>query len=384
MKDSGEFDGKFRLIMLALAFLISFLLHILLFGVSPMRADMVAEMGLSNADFGFIFSVTIVGLMFLRIPWGVLADRYGYKQVLRVSLPLTSISAILRGLSTGHYTFLLSQFFLGVGLASVLPCMTMIVRDWYPSRTGFATGIYVSGFATGNAVALGLTPYLLQLAGWRSVLISYGLVSMVVTALWWVLARGGMNFDESYGLSDAMNLFRERYVWVLTLFVIACMGSYDALAHWMPTVLELKNMSVSVAMLLPVGFLLSGPVVGFISDKLHGDGWLVALLGVASGLSTIAVALVSGPYIYIFVFLAGFFVMGLLTLTLRAPAEHSRLAGSAGKVSGVISSVGNVGPLFLPVVFGFFLDVTGTYFISILVIALVEFSVFLVGSMFWE
>ena len=52
------------------------------------------------------------------------------------------------------------------------------------------------------------------------------------------------------------------------MLVIACMGGYDTLATWVPRVIEMKKFSTSLATFLPLGFFFSGPITGFISDRL--------------------------------------------------------------------------------------------------------------------
>lgn len=84
---------------------------------------------------------------------------------------------------------LLSQFFLGLGLAAVLPCSVLLVREWAPKSPGLSTGIYILGFAVGNATALGLTPHLLEILGWRDVLFVYSGFVIVICGLWWTLAK---------------------------------------------------------------------------------------------------------------------------------------------------------------------------------------------------
>lgn len=384
MQRNWELSDYDAWIMLSLAFLISFLLHLLLFGTAPMVDCITAEMNLSHARFGFIFSSSMISLMILRIPWGFAIDRYGYLKILKISLPVIAVSAILRSYSSGYFTLITSQLILGVGLASVLPCLPLIVREWFPSRTGFATGVYVSGFAAGNGTALGLTPFLLQIFDWRSILLTYGIIALITGVLWWVLASSSIESGSKYELGHFKNLLGDRYTWVLILFMIACMGGYDTLATWMPEVADLKNLNESIALLLPLGFLMSGPLVGRLSDRIEDEGNLIMGFGFALLVSLVGIIAVPGLLSTIFIFSSGFFIMSVLTLTLKAPAQHDRLFPYAGKVSGLISSVGNVGPALLPVAFGYFIDVTGTYLVSIFLVAAIVTSIFVLGSRFWE
>ncbi len=371
-------------VMLVLSFLIAFMLHLLLFGTAPMVDQIMSEMNISNTEFGIVFSMVMVSLIVLRIPWGFLVDRFGYSKILKFSLPLISASAIIRSFSPNYLVLLVAQFGLGLGLASVLPCLPPLVKEWISSRTGFGTGVYVSGFAVGNGTALALTPILLQTMEWRTILLIYGLVALAVTFLWWLLSDSSMEESPSYDFEDFSRILKDRYVWVLTFFMIACMGSYDTLATWITKVLKMKFFEEVAGSSLSVGFLFSGPVIGHLSDKLESERFLIAVLGIlATGLIFVLI-FASGFVLIPILFGIGFLITGVLTLTLKAPARHDRLSSSAGKVSALMSSLGNIGPTVMPVAFGYFLDSTGTYTVSLTLVALVVVSTFLIGSMFWE
>ena len=62
------------------------------------------------------------------------------------------------------------------------------------------------------------------------------------------------------------------------------------------------------------------------------------------------------------------------------PVEHERLRPYAGSVGGLISSLGNIGPLIVPVIFGLLIDITGTFYASIFTVAALAGVTFTVGS----
>lgn len=373
--------SRYHSVMLSFSFAIAFLLHLLLFATAPMVTMMMGEMGLSHADFGFVFSVAMISLIVFRIPWGLIGDRIGYLNALKIALPISAASAMLRAFSSSYSTLLLSQFFLGLGLAAVLPCLPLILKEWAAGRAvGLSTGIYVSGFAVGNAAALGVTPQLLEMMGWRDVLLVYSCIATVVCGLWWALARSAVTSKSEFKLERFTSVLKERYVWVLLFFMIASMGSYDTLATWMPKVLEMRGLDKLLASLLPLGFFLAGPIVGFASDRFRDRKKMVAMLGAVAGISIIGINYASVPLLLLCIFLSGFTIIGVLTITLAVPAEHERLSASMGGVVGLISSLGNIGPLVMPVLFGLLIDATGTFHASVLSVAALSGVTFIVGS----
>ncbi len=112
--------------MLGFSFIIAFLLHLLLFATAPLVTPIMAEMKLSHAGFGLFFSMAMISLIFFRIPWGLMGDRIGYLSSLKIALSLSAAFATLRGFLPTYPTLLLGQFFLGLGLAAVLPCLSLL------------------------------------------------------------------------------------------------------------------------------------------------------------------------------------------------------------------------------------------------------------------
>jgi len=367
--------------MLSFPFLIAFLLHLLLFATAPMVTVIIGEMNLSYAEFGLVFSAAMVSLILFRIPWGFIGDKIGYLGAFKIALPISAASAVLRAFAPTYANLLFSQFFLGLGLAAVLPCLPLILKEWAGDKSlGFSTGIYVAGFAAGNATALGLTPQLLAMMKWRDILLIYAGLAAAVCGLWWGFARSSGKSRSEFQPWKFMDLLKDRYVWVLLFFMIASMGCYDTLATWMPKILEMKNLSKALASFLPLGFFLAGPIIGLVSDRLPDRKKTVGILGVVAAAAIIGVNYAPFPLLLLCIFFAGFTTIGVLTITLAAPAEKEHLSASIGTVVGLISSLGNVGPLVMPVIFGLLIDFTGTFRASVFSVAALAGITFVLGS----
>lgn len=379
-----ESKSRYGLVMVAFSFAIAFMLHLLLFSTAPMVDVVMEEMHLSHAGFGFIFSAAMISLVIFRIPWGLVGDRIGYLNAFRIALPLTAGFAVLRAFAPGYVVLLLSQFLLGTTLAMVLPCLPLIVKEWSPGRPGLSTGIYVAGFAAGNATALGLTPQLLKVLEWRDVLLVYSGLAAAICLLWLVFARSTAKGESSLRLDSFARILKDKYVWVLLFFMMASMGSYDTLATWMPKVLELKGLKEALASILPLGFFLAGPIVGLISDRFSNTRLIVAVSGVVAAISIVGINYAPFPVVLLCLFLAGFSTIGVLTISLAMPTKHERLSATAGSVVGLTSALGNIGPLAMPVLFGFLIDVTGTFYASVFSVAALAGIVFIIGSRFSE
>ncbi len=360
----------------ALAFAIAFLVHLQLFSLSPMVELIMSEMRLTHAQFGMVFSAAMISLILFRLPWGLVADRRGYVGVMRLALILSALAALLRAVSQGYTGLLASQFLLGLGLAAAMPCLSLIVRAWALERPGLGTGTYFAGFAVGNASALALTPRLLTLMSWRDVFLVYAGVAVAVCLAWFLLGRGRGHVSSTMRPGDLRLVLRQKLVWVLLFLLVGSMGCYDTLASWMPRVLQMKGLESEFASVLPLGFLVAGPVTGLMLDRFPSRRMVVALLGLATAAATLLMISSSLPLLLLCLFTVGFATTGISVTSLTMPVERPELSPYAGSVVGFVTSASNVGPLVMPVVFGYLIDITAFYVASLLAVAALAVIVF--------
>jgi len=368
IKNSMNFH---QLKMSLFAFSIAFMLHLLLFATAPLSTIIMEEMNLSHAGFAFIFGIAMISLVASRIPWGLIGDHIGFRNAFRIALPISAIAAVIRPFTQSYATLLMTQLALGFGLSSILPILPLLVKkSFHKHSTGFATGIYIAGFAAGNATAIAFTPSLLPILNWRNILLVYAMLSVLIAIFWWLFIPETHLKTETIKITQFKAILKDRSLWVLLMLVIACMGGYDTLATWVPRVIEMKNFRPSLATFLPLGFFFSGPITGFISDRLKNRNFLLSFMGIATLLATLGINSNNYSIFNLSLFLAGFCLNSILAISLAIPAEHERYATSVVGVVGVISSLGNIGPLALPIIFGSLIDLTGAYRASIVFIAL--------------
>jgi cyanate permease len=382
--------------MLALGFMATLNVHLLLFSYSPLVRAIAGELALTNTEAGFLFSVSILTLMVFRIPWGILFDRKGFKATMGFALVLMAVFGLVRGFAVDYATLLASQILLGVALSGIIPAIPKLVSFWFPrDKVGLATGVCMAGFPIGDVLALSLTPYLVEvLSGWRQVFQVYGVWALLLIFLWWKLAskepKGeGKQATNSHSLRrDFAQLLRMKEVWLLTGLYFCAGGCYDTMLLWMPNVLQAEGLNAFsaslVASMLPVGFLVSALAVSAFSDKLGLRKPFIILMGLVSGPVLFLAGTMSGPVAYVAGFLVGLCTVGVLTLVLAVPVELPRLSPFLSSALGVVSSVGNAGSFLLPTLVGQIRDVSGTFLLSMVVLAVVGEGMFVLGLMLPE
>jgi nitrate/nitrite transporter NarK len=382
--------------MLALGFLATLNMHLLLFSYSPLVRSITDELALTNAEAGFLFSVSILTLMLFRIPWGMLFDRKGLKVTMGLALVLMGVFGLMRGFAVNYPTLLASQFLLGVALSGIIPAIPKLVSEWFPrEKVGLATGICMAGFPVGDILAVGVTPYLVEVvSGWRQVFQVYGVWALLLIFLWWKFASGeSKNAKTAASTSasvkrDFAKLLRLKEVWLLTGLYFCAGGCYDTMLLWLPDVLQGEGLNPFkaslVASMLPVGFLVSAVAVGAFSDKLGLRRPFVLVMGFVSGPVLYLAGTMLGTSAYVMAFLLGLCTVGVLTLVLAVPVEMPRLSPFLSSAFGVVSSVGNLGSFLLPTLVGQLRDVSGTFLLSMVVLAVVGEGMFALGLMLPE
>jgi cyanate permease len=383
-------------VMLTLGFLATLNMHLLLFSYSPLVHNITDELRLTNAEAGFLFSISILTLMLFRIPWGMLLDRKGLRATMGAALVLMGVFGLMRGFAVEYSTLLASQFLLGVALSGIIPAIPKLVSRWFPrEKVGLATGICMAGFPVGDIVAVGVTPYLLEaVSGWRQVFQVYGVWALLLIFLWWKFAGGESKEAKTVASTSAgvrrdfAKLLRLKEVWLLTGLYFCAGGCYDTMLLWLPDILQGQGFNPFaaslVASMLPLGFLISAITVGAFSDKLGLRKPFVLLMGVVSGPVLYLAGTMFGTAAYVVAFLVGLCTVGVLTLVLAVPVEMPRLSPFLSSAFGVVSSVGNLGSFLLPTLVGQLRDVSGTFLLSMVVLAVVGEGMFALGLLLPE
>jgi len=383
-------------VMLTLGFLATLNVHLLLFSYSPLVRNIADELALTSAEAGFLFSVSILTLMLFRIPWGMAFDRKGLKATLGFALVLMGVFGLMRGFAVDYATLLASQFLLGVALSGVIPAIPKLVSCGFPiEKVGLATGICMAGFPIGDVLAVGVTPYLAEaVSGWRQFFQIYGVWALLLVFLWWKFASEepkNVKVPATNTRSvkrDFAKLLRMKEVWLLTGLYFCAGGCYDTMLLWLPDVLQSEGLTAlnasMVALMLPIGFLVSALAVGAFSDKLGLRKPFILLMGVVSGPVLYLAGTVTGAAAYATAFLIGLCTVGVLTLVLAVPVEMPRLSPFLSSALGVVSSVGNAGSFLLPTLVGQLRDVSGTFLLSMVVLAVVGEGMFALGLMLPE
>jgi nitrate/nitrite transporter NarK len=107
-------------------------------------------------------------------------------------------------------------------------------------------------------------------------------------------------------------------------------------------------------------------------------------MGATSGPVIFFTGSLAGWPVYVTAFLSGLCTVGILTIVLSIPVETPGLSRSLSSVLGIVASVGNLGSFLLPTLVGQLRDVSGTFLLSMLVLAVVGEGMLVLGLLLPE
>jgi AAHS family 4-hydroxybenzoate transporter-like MFS transporter len=328
--------------------------------------QMATEFGVPPTAFAPAASGSLFGMAIGALLLSPLADRYGRRLMLIVSLVLFGIPTLLAMQGGGPVEIAAWRVLAGCGLGATVPVTIAICADLAPAhrRVSLVT-LAASGFAIGASSAGLLSPVLSGLWGWRG-LFAYGGLAPLVIAL---LAYRGIPdarplpvgavpspADPAPGRAARVGVlfaptYRARTMLLWLLNATNLFANYG-LASWMPTLLVQNGWSLSSASRV-MSFLAIGSVSGCLAVSSLVDRGRLAL-GFAGAYLIAALALAAcatnpagwWPWAGLVV-LIGFGAIGAqLTLGPLASTLYPAEARSTGV--GWANGIGRAGSLFGP------------------------------------
>jgi nitrate/nitrite transporter NarK len=338
------------------------------------------ELLLSYTESGALMSAYFTGYMVGQIPWGLLADRYGSRRVMAVSVFGVSVATVLFGFGTDFLSLAVTRFLAGLLGAGIFVPSVRLIAGWYEARErGTALGFLNVGGSIGLIVVTWVSPLLAMSYGWRISIIIQGMTGVGSSLLIWFFLSDGV---KGIGISGSavLSALRQRSFWILAVAQFIRLGSYYTFLAWLPLLLRedygLDVLLVGTAMsLFNLAGMVSNPAGGLLADVVGEKRVLMGCF------------LLLAVNVYTFTILPGgtlrlmaSFILGWLINFVRSPAFTiiPRLFGAetAGSLSGLHNTFASLGALALPLMLGVVKDATSSYDIGWLTLS----SLMIIGT----
>jgi MFS family permease len=159
-----------------------FSVGIVFYGFPVFYPSMVDSLGFTRAQLtqGFLFGFVVAALLF-GILAGVLIDRLGSRQVIRIGIWCVGLPLILMGSMTRLWQYYLLCIVEVVGYVLTGPIPNQVlISNWFRVKRGRAMGGAYLGLGLGGAISPLLINGLIQSVGWRHAFEIIGTLILVV------------------------------------------------------------------------------------------------------------------------------------------------------------------------------------------------------------
>jgi MFS transporter, AAHS family, 4-hydroxybenzoate transporter len=157
--------------------------------------SMAANWHVSSAALAPVMSAALLGLAIGALVAGPMADRFGRKNVIVLSVMTFGISSLVAASAGSLLTMEVLRFGAGLGLGAAMPNTSTLMTEYSPtSRRSLLGTLMLCGFTLGSASAGFVSSKLIPSFGWRSVLLVGGLLPVVLGILLAVLLPESVRF----------------------------------------------------------------------------------------------------------------------------------------------------------------------------------------------
>jgi sugar phosphate permease len=341
--------------------------------------EMLSSLAISKTEAGVIYSSYFLTYTLCSPLLGLLVDRADARSLLAFFVALLSLGACLMSFSTT--VLQASLFFALAGLghsACWAPVVTVVMRWVSEKRRGIALSIVDLGSAVSIAFWSLMIPWIIGPVGWRTVWVILGLSGFAAAAMNFIMIRSHPPAGPGHPGSKAAQevkasvgaayttILRDRRFYLIGFSYLLISFSILIPLAFLPVYAtsELKISYQSAAGLIAViGVAGSGGklILGHVSDRV-GRIIVMMLCGVliTAGASGLAYAQGFG-WLILFTTLFGI-GYGTIWPVYAASARDLFSREYAGSIVGLWTLFHGLGSVLAPVLAGWTVDATGTYF----------------------
>ena len=402
-----------------------FLLMLFLVSINYVdRASLSVAMPLISKEFdvdpamqGLILSSFFWTYALMQVPGGMLADRFKPRIVIASATIFWGAFQAIAAAATSWWVLLLTRLGLGASEAPIYPAGGKLNAIWMTqTERGRGATLLDGGAPLGAALGSIVIAWLIAaLDSWRAAFVIAGVGTMLCGLLAWYYIRNSPRqhpsvneaearyIEQAHALEDAGTpassgaswtaYFRFRSVWCMCLGWMFFNVTFYGLLTWMPTYLfkvhnfDIKTLGGASFIIFFCGFV--GELVGgWIGDMWRTRGGtpnLVfrTLFGIAAIMATVSifsVAYVRDPVTVVVLLSSTLFFLRWCGMYWAIP---SALAGrdKSGFLGGCMNLGGNIAGILTPLIVGFIVQATGSYFLALMFFAAAGVALLICSSL---
>lgn len=388
--------GVYQWAIVLMAAVMNFLDGFDVLAIAFTATNISKDFGLSKTEFGMLVSAGLIGMVVGSMVLAPLADKFGRRPILLLSVAFSAVGLGVSGFSTTSEILAFSRILTGLGVGGILVGTNVITSEYSSKKwRSFAISVYAAGFGIGAMIG-GMMAKSLQAAySWHAVYFSGAAMTAVVFVvlfIWLPESIDYLNAKQPQNAKACLNkiahklgfageweltekhaekavklpitaLFSQKYLrstLLLWLSFFAIMFCFYFISSWTPALLKEAGMtmeeSINVGMMISLGGAVGSLVYGLIASRWSARSVLM-LFTVASSIAIVvfilssanlAIAMVLGVVVGA---LINGCISGLYTIN---PATYDADIRNTGV--GWAIGAGRAGSVLAPTVAGILLD----------------------------
>jgi NNP family nitrate/nitrite transporter-like MFS transporter len=232
----------------------------------------------SVVQVGWLLGIPILTGSIMRLPIGILTDKFGGKYVFSLLLLLCSIPLFLLPFADSFFMFAVLSFLFGM-VGTSFAVGIGFTSIWYPKEwQGRALGIFGMGNA-GAAITTFVAPSLLNQFsienpqnGWKLLPIIYGAALVVIGVIFLIFTKNKRIENHTKTVSQMLGSLKSARVWRFGAYYFLVFGCFVAYSQWLlPNFMNVYQTSLVMGGMFATMFSLPSGVIrafgGFLSDK---------------------------------------------------------------------------------------------------------------------
>ena len=240
--------------------------------------------------FGPILSAALFGLMIAAMASGPIADRYGRRWVVIVSVIVFAVFALFTARANTVRELILYRFLTGLGLGGAMPNVVALTSEYTPPRLQpIVVGAIFAGMPSGTLISSLAASVLIPLWGWRSVFVLGGVLPLALALVLICLLPESVVWQQLVLTKSAIRreevpvklLFTDgRAAGTLLLWIPFFMNLLMLyfILSWLPALLRQSGMPLSAGFQVIMFFSIGG-IVGTLTQ-----GHVMTMLGTRTAL----------------------------------------------------------------------------------------------------
>ncbi len=253
--------------------------------ITTMRSSIIAEIPMSEAQFGLLTSVFLWIYGFASPFAGYLADKFNRSKVIIGSLFIWSLVTWLTSQASNFNELLLARALMGISEACYIPAALALIVDYHPGNTNStATGLHIGGVYIGQSLGF-IGGWIAETHSWHYAFHIFGVIGVIYAIILIFLLKDKQETVASAGennaakstvnIWDAFKSLFKNYAFNMVLFIWGLAGAVSWMVNgWLPTYYKEKfNLTQTEAGVYSTVYFFTAMLLGVILGGALADLW---------------------------------------------------------------------------------------------------------------